>query len=606
MLIHQSSISSQRLLYTTNNLLFQALKCDFQTSNLDFLVIKSPIKIMKGKQATKKQSKPLAATKGNQIDDRIDPNAYSGTFRWRIDQPLPSLPPISELSSLLEPFDLKFSGWHKYFHSRGQFTTLIGNTGADDPGDRLVQYAMSNIAVVDCLSFPLSIVKILNESNSVFQANNTVGTYQVINILCMGCSAKAEERILRETPTFDELLYLLPAFQTVNLWLIGPEISVTAENIKTCTYNKRTLHSSLFRGTISQFFRANSSYLNPSSVLFGFNTGFGNFENPEPRKYDLLLAWLPDLYFLTGTKLPCYFLCANQHADVAGELQIMYSVLGASFMLMPQENPFAFASTLIPDDEEWARRQQQAIAAGKTPAVSREESDYSRGNAFFYGVQGCDKTRRKKVVLTGSNEQQLTQIVSALNTTQMTMDDLLGSFVSVVFAFQATAAAAVELDSKAATVTVASSTAAQTTPVAAVQNEAKGQQRDEEKKDNELPAASSVIDTHAVSPSSRKLPVSAIINDSSAEIVPDLLDITQTVNQATGTLTILVTSSSMTVDSLLLQLATTGTKLVIQAADSLMNYHREVLLQHKVQVGSVQAKYSKKKNVLTVTLTLVS
>lgn len=586
---------------------------------------------MKGKQAAKKQSKPPPATAANQIDDRIDPNTYSGTFRWRMDQPLPTLPPISELSCLLEPFTLKYNGWHKYFQSRGQFTTLTGDSGVEDPGDRLVQYAMSNIAIVDCLSFPLSIAKILNESNSVFQANNAVGEYQVVNILCMGCSAKAEERILRETPTFGELLYLLPAFQTINLWLIGPEISITRQNIKTSTYNNRTLNSNLFHGPISQFFRAHSHLLNSSSVLFGFNTGFGNFENPEPRKYDLLLAWLPDLYFLTGTKLPCYFLCANQHADVAGELQIMYSVLGAKFMLMPQENPFAFASTLIPDDEEWARR--------KTPSkTTREESDYSRGNAFFYGVQGCDKTRRKKVVLNAQKEQQLTQIVAALNATKMTMDNLLASLVSVVFAFQSKAAATPEPAPRAvkangtnsvqdeAITTAAANveldfklSAVDARPVIATEPEhQQSRQKKREKilittataltqevESTSATAAAVRIEAVQGSHSTRKFPVSATIHDSFAEAVPDLLDITQIVNQDRGTLTILVASSTITVDSLSLQLSTSGTKLVIQAGDGLTTYHREVLLPQRVQVHSaVQAKYSKKKNLLTVTLTL--
>lgn len=118
--------------------------------------------------------------------------------------------------------------------------------------------------------------------------------------------------------------------------------------------------------------------------MFGFNCGFGNFENPMPKKFDLLLSWISDLFFLTGTQLPLFFTCANHYADVSGEISIMYHILGASLILLPQENPFSFASTLIPPKTKWASK-------------GEEPTEFSRGNSYFYGVQYCDKLRRKRI-----------------------------------------------------------------------------------------------------------------------------------------------------------------------------------------------------------------
>ena len=71
-------------------------------------------------------------------------------------------------------------------------------------------------------------------------------------------------------------------------------------------------------------------------------------QNPEKKRYDLLKSWFPDLQFLTGTSLPLLFTCANDYADLLGETAIMRHVLGARFILAPQENPFSFASTMVP------------------------------------------------------------------------------------------------------------------------------------------------------------------------------------------------------------------------------------------------------------------
>ena len=83
--------------------------------------------------------------------------------------------------------------------------------------------------------------------------------------------------------------------------------------------SRTRLRSHLFKGTAIEFFRANPGLLGRSAdratLVLGCNCGFGNWENPGRTRYDLLFEWLTDLYFLTATKLPLIFSCANDYAD---------------------------------------------------------------------------------------------------------------------------------------------------------------------------------------------------------------------------------------------------------------------------------------------------
>lgn len=362
----------------------------------------------------------------NEIDDSLDMSSYSGTFRWKASKNLPSLPPISRLSSLLEPFQLNLDrGWRGYFYSRGQFSSFSGvmSDSEEEAGEQLVNYALKNLCLVDCLSFPLSISYALSRCGA-FDGSKTLSKYSTINILCTGCAQRAEERILRQTNAFEELLFLLPGFQRINLWLIGPEMSETNSNFRDFTYNGRKIVSAFFQGNIGQFFRENTSYLISNSVVFGFNCGFGNFENPLPRKFDLLLAWIQDLFFLSGTQLPLFFTCANHYADVSGEVSVMYHLLGAMFTLLPQENPFSFASTLIPPEEEWRAKGQQ------------QPTEFSRGNAYFYGVQHCDRARRKRLNLSVADRKQLLGSLLGYITQKMEVEDLVKVLTSAALRFE--------------------------------------------------------------------------------------------------------------------------------------------------------------------------
>lgn len=268
-------------------------------------------------------------------------------------------------------------GWKEYFLSRGRQTD--GGNGVVDRGLQLVKYAHSDMSLVDCLSFPISVAHFLHAGRLGLDWTNPV---EKLTIICIGCSEKAEERVLRETNAFLELLYALPCIHQIDVWLVGPEISATCDPLQEHTSSSTSqathrIRFSLFKGGAMDFFRSHPQCLSAGSLVVGYNCGFGNFENPLPRRYDLFLSWLPDLLFLCSTTLPLVFFCANDYADLRGEAAVM-AMLGAHFISAPAENPFAFASTMIPPGA----------------SASAECEEYARGNAFYYAVQGSDRQRR--------------------------------------------------------------------------------------------------------------------------------------------------------------------------------------------------------------------
>ena len=214
------------------------------------------------------------------------------------------------------------------------------------------------------------------------------GTKQELHIVCIGCSAKAEERVLVETDAWQEIFLAFSnssatASMVLHLHLVGPEMSTTFDYSPTCH---------IMRGTAKEFFRAHPALLSPTSlcVVVGLNCGFGNWENPLPKRYDLLLEWLGDLYFLTGTKMPLIFTCANDYADLDGESQIMQKLLGCRYLIAPMENPYGFASTFIAEDTN-----------------GESVNNYSRGNSFLYAVQGCELGRRRVLNLKAPHDAQV-------------------------------------------------------------------------------------------------------------------------------------------------------------------------------------------------------
>jgi hypothetical protein len=356
-----------------------------------------------------------------------DKSTYSGTFRWKLSKKLPSLPLL--LNGLEEKYPIETirdnisleQGWKSYFLSRGQLSRPYETAGSK--GKKLVEVAMQDLSLVDCLSFPLSIVHLLIEKNILNLQFDGPFIYEKLNILCMGCSYKAEERVLRETNCFQELqTLLLPFFQSIHFYFIGPEISETKENyeilstsfrhrlqatsprnddeneenLPTITLN-HSLYFHLFKGKTSDFIRSYPTILREElsqTIVVGYNCGFGNFDNSYSEKshltkmkrdllkFRLFFDWIYDLSLLTQlfSKCPFFMFVANDYSDLKGELQILLQIFGMNCITAPAENPFSMASTLVAENNS-----------------SSSENDYSRGNSFYYAIQGIDMKRRVKL-----------------------------------------------------------------------------------------------------------------------------------------------------------------------------------------------------------------
>lgn len=252
----------------------------------------------------------------------------------------------------------------------------------DDALELMVK-AQQDLSLVDCLSTPLTICYCMDKLKM-----KPILNIPELNIVCIGVSTKAEGRVFTETNCWNEFIYFLGyKKQLVHIWFVGPEMDeVDCNPINENNHVPLIFHC--FKGTVIEFFRCQISLLRSPTIVVGVNCGFGNWENFGSQRFDLLQSWLPDLYFLTSTSLPLFFTCANDYADLQGEIKVMYHILGAKFVARGEENPFSYASTFIPPEKD------PTSSAGT-------ESNYSRGNSFWYAVQGFDRNRRRKVEGTG-------------------------------------------------------------------------------------------------------------------------------------------------------------------------------------------------------------
>lgn len=126
-----------------------------------------------------------------------------GTFRWAEGKKFPLLPPMLQRRGAALELD---RGWGPFLASRG--------------GPQLVRAATQDPSFLDGLSSPVSILHFVQTSGLRPPADPN----QEINVVVLGASRRAEERVLRDTEYWDELAVLHPSGR-VNVWLVGPEIS---------------------------------------------------------------------------------------------------------------------------------------------------------------------------------------------------------------------------------------------------------------------------------------------------------------------------------------------------------------------------------------------
>ena len=329
----------------------------------------------------------------------------SGVFRWRMSHKLPVLPAVSLSAGVAKesrslPKLVLNQGWMGYFKSRCH--------GEENEMASLIQFVQQDLCAIDCLSFPISVAFIISKTNLFSSSDAELELLDEFHVVCMGCSEKAEERILRESAYWYELALALKGMHKkighIHLYLVGPEISCIESGVSSCgnvnSKVKASMTSHTFKGTAAAFFKANpklvplpsstgtgnTSTTSSNTIAVGLNCGFGNWENPGNTKYDLLISWYSDLQFLVSLQnLPLLFTCANDYADLDGECYIMSELFGCNFLCNPEKNAFSCASTFVPEGT-------QSHGNGE---------EFSCGNSFWYAIMGRDVSRRK--VITGGN-----------------------------------------------------------------------------------------------------------------------------------------------------------------------------------------------------------
>jgi hypothetical protein len=328
-------------------------------------------------------------------------------YRWLPTKQLKNMPAIRGTGTAPH-YQMDYTnGWMGYFLSRMPPSSSPGkdsNYDGDQACASFIKDVKNDLSMIDCISTPVTICSACHRMG-LLPLPSSAGR---LNVVCIGSSEKAEERIVRETNCFDELLLGFPSVSELHVYLVGPEISVSTTELKTSSVAHRTIHYHLFRATAIDFFRSQPSLLSSkNSIVVGINCGFGNFENPVSVRYELLLSWLPDLFFLTATKLPVIFMCANEYSDLVGEVAVCLSICGCKFISHPEQNGFSFASTFVAEDGP------------------RKEGNYSCGNSYLYAVCGCDKARRnvslqqlllgKEAAAVGGKQRALAMVLDALN-----------------------------------------------------------------------------------------------------------------------------------------------------------------------------------------------
>ena len=175
-------------------------------------------------------------------------------------------------------------------------------------------------------------------------------------VLIVGASSKAEERLMRETKYWHELLNFFPKAR-LELVFVGPEIAAS-------THGKLTKHgpsltSRCFHGTLGELLKVERQHNAERTIVFAPNPGFGNASDGMAKGgFALMTGWLPDLVAMLRLGLVCIFTCVNDYSDLRGELAIWKSLLHAAIILPPAKNPFKAATVVRESNDldkcEWS------------------------------------------------------------------------------------------------------------------------------------------------------------------------------------------------------------------------------------------------------------
>ncbi|KAG3033330.1 hypothetical protein JG687_00002324 [Phytophthora cactorum] len=301
-------------------------------------------------KATDASASHAVDTQHLKLDPRGD-GMYSGTFRWLESKVFPQLPPFPSYS-----VDLS-AGWKEFLASRSSHSDHVD----------LVATATYDPSMLDALSFPVTLLHVTQLLH--------LCTGPELRVLVVGASQKAEQRVWRISNYWNEVAAFY-AKTKVTLFFIGPEVDERdADGVKEDQPGNLAVRH--FRGTFGDFQDSQlfSDCTADTSVIVGYNTGFGNFV--DSHRHELLFSWLPDLHCIAESRIPAIFTCANDYADMNGEFAVQSRIVGANMLLLPKQNPFSAASHF--HEEE------------------RRDTAWSRGSSFMYVVCGVDKARRFNV-----------------------------------------------------------------------------------------------------------------------------------------------------------------------------------------------------------------
>jgi len=215
-------------------------------------------------------------------------------------------------------------------------------------------------STLDALSFPVTLALVFYKLKLVVSFRG-MGEVRVV---LAGASSRTEERLLLETDYWAESGHLLPDMPLC-LCFVGPEVS-KASHGRTFQVSD-SVRAVCHRGDLVDFLKNSEdtkrrSVADQPTVIIGFNPGFGNTNAKLTRE------WMASLLEIAESRLVAAFTCANDYADLRGELAIWSRALGSRFVLEPERNAF------------------RAVTVAHAPG--ERDSTWYCANCFLYAVQG--------------------------------------------------------------------------------------------------------------------------------------------------------------------------------------------------------------------------
>ena len=278
---------------------------------------------------------------------------------------------------------------------------------------RIVAAAQSDPSIIDGLSYPITLLFALRRLGYGHEAlmnlfrgrsNDDECNSKIkftLNIIVLGATTKAEQRLLYDTNYWAEVGHFYPK-ASVRMFFVGPEaetqdtvdgskivpsgdekkaapkgeVAARGGNKKKGNKKKNkkknkpkknkarnqpkhphiaaNMECTCFKGTALQFLRkfpALAEQTQPRSkrmgmfdrhcvtVCVGFNPGFGS------GSADLIASWINDLVHIAKVGIPCVFSQSNDYSDLLGEIAVLRHIVNAKYVLPPVRNPFSMATT---------------------------------------------------------------------------------------------------------------------------------------------------------------------------------------------------------------------------------------------------------------------